>query len=145
MQVGQIIGTWDTIGLMIVSGIIGAYAAKTQGKQVLGQIEQQLRSGQQPTTFFLEALLVFVGGLLMITPGFITDFFGMSFILPFSRSFFVKMLKMLFKKGINIGKIHVYSGNPYGSEGPVNPTSQKKKRTLEKDADVIDISSYRNK
>ncbi len=138
------IGTWDTVGLIIVSGIIGAYAAKTQGKQVLGQIESQLRSGKEPSTFFIEALLVFVGGLLMIAPGFITDALGMSFILPFARNFWVISLKKLFQKGINIGKIHVYTGNPFENRGSQSEPV-KKKRTLEKDADVIDISSYRNK
>ncbi len=144
IQVGQVIGTWDTVGLVIVSGIIGAYAAKTQGKQVIGQIEEQLRSGGEPSSIFLQALLVFVGGIFMIAPGFITDILGMSFILPITRNLYVGTLKKLFKKGINIGKIHVYTGNP--SDGFYRPQQKPApKRTLEKDADVIDISAYRNK
>jgi len=146
IQVGQVIGTWDTVGLVVVSGIIGAYAAKTQGKRVIGQIEEQLRSGGEPSSIFLQALLVFVGGIFMIAPGFITDILGMSFILPFTRNLYVGTLKKLFKKGVSIGKIHVYTGNSsdgfYGS--PQEPTPRPK-RTLEKDADVIDISTYRNK
>jgi len=144
IQVGQVIGTWDTVGLVIVSGIIGAYAAKTQGRQVIGQIEQQLRSGGEPSSIFLQALLVFVGGIFMVAPGFITDIFGMSFIIPVTRNLYVSVLKSLFNKGVNIGKIHVYTGSASGGFGHTQE-KPKAKRTLEKDADVIDITTYRNK
>ncbi len=155
IQVGQVIGTWDTIALVIFSGIIGAYAAKTQGRQVLGDIETQLKAGQEPSVYFLQAVLVFVGGILLITPGFITDIFGMSFILPWTRSFYIKGLAHLFKKGIHLGKIHVYTG-ANSSTGPYDPFATDRPRSssypdnsrsgsLSKDADVIDISSYRNK
>ncbi len=144
VQVGQVIGTWDTVALVIISGLIGAYAAKTQGRNVLSQIEKQLRSGNEPSSIFIQALLVFIGGILMITPGFLTDLIGMSFILPITRNLYVGLLQKLFQRGVSIGKIHVYTGNTtngFYSDTPV----KKAKRTLEKDADVIDISAYRNK
>lgn len=82
VQVGQAIGTLPTIGLLIVMSVAGAWLMKREGLGVLRRAQRQLREGKVPNREVADGFLIVFGGALMLTPGFLSDFFGMALLLP---------------------------------------------------------------
>ena len=96
-KVAAHIGFWDTIILLILSAVFGSYLAKHQGNAVLVRIQRSMMEGRAPTLEMVDGVLVFLGGVLFIIPGFISDIIGFFFIFPLTRwvirSFVVLALK----------------------------------------------------
>ena len=86
IQVGEVIGVWNTIALLIVVSIAGAVLAKREGVAVWRKFRATLDRGQIPSTEILDGVLVIFAGALLLTPGFITDILGISLLLPPSRA-----------------------------------------------------------
>ena len=78
LQVGGIIGTWPTFGIVILTALTGAFLAKMEGRAAIQRLAHAVQSGQAPIVPVLDATAVFTGGLLLLTPGFITDILGLS-------------------------------------------------------------------
>jgi UPF0716 protein FxsA len=85
LQVGRWIGLWPTVALVVVTGAAGAMLARSQGLRVLRGIRTELSVGQLPSSRLFEGLLVLVGGILLLTPGLLTDVVGFLLLLPASR------------------------------------------------------------
>ncbi|MBN1576944.1 MAG: FxsA family protein [Chitinispirillaceae bacterium] len=96
MKVGAAIGLFNTILLVIVTAMAGAYLAKRQGIETLSRIRQQLSMGALPADELIDGALILVAGLLLITPGLITDTFGFSLLIPYTRQKIRDMLKRFF-------------------------------------------------
>lgn len=77
VEVLHLIGGWDTIGLMLISAILGAGLLRRQGTLALVKVQEKAAQGEVPSTELLDASLLFLGGALMLVPGFITDLFGL--------------------------------------------------------------------
>ena len=92
-----------TILLVIVTGVTGAYLAKQQGKEILNKIQMELSGGNMPGDSLLNGLCILVGGVLLLTPGILTDITGFLLLIPISRIMFIKFLKSKFKGMINTG------------------------------------------
>ncbi len=92
-----------TILLVIVTGVSGAYLAKKQGKEIFNKIKMELSSGNMPGDSLLNGLSVLIGGVLLLTPGILTDITGFLLIVPVSRIMFIKFLKSKFNGMINTG------------------------------------------
>ncbi|MBM7714814.1 FxsA family protein [Siminovitchia sp. FSL H7-0308] len=105
---GQAIGSFATVALIIATGILGAALAKREGLGVLRNIQEQMRFGQPPGVALLEGFCVLVGGLLLLTPGFITDAIGLIMLLPPTRKLMKPMLLKLFKLWISKRQIYIY-------------------------------------
>jgi UPF0716 protein FxsA len=86
IQVGEVIGVWNTIALLIVISVAGAVLAKREGMAVWRRFRAALERGQVPSTEILDGVLVIFAGALLLTPGFITDILGISLLLPPSRA-----------------------------------------------------------
>ena len=71
IEIGGQIGAFNTFMIVIVTGIVGAALAKSQGLQIIQKIQTELNDGKLPADQFFHGLLVFGGGLLLLTPGFI--------------------------------------------------------------------------
>ena len=87
-RVASRIGIWDTLFLLVFSGAFGAYLANLQGRVALLKIQQALSEGRTPTGEMLDSFLVFIGGILFIVPGFISDILGFLLIFPVTRWIF---------------------------------------------------------
>jgi UPF0716 protein FxsA len=85
IQVGQAIGAWWTIGLLILDGILGTWLVGREGRRAFHALRQALTSGRMPARELADAALILIGGTLMLTPGFVTDVFALLLILPFTR------------------------------------------------------------
>lgn len=85
IQVGQVIGAWWTIALLIADSVFGAWLVRREGRRAWRALTTTLQSGRMPSTELADGALVLVGGTLMISPGFVTDVAGIALILPFTR------------------------------------------------------------
>jgi len=74
--------------LVIATGAIGSYLVRRQGVRALQRVQADLRQGSLPAESLADSALIFVAGLLLITPGLITDLVGMSLLIPFCRSWY---------------------------------------------------------
>ena len=85
LQLGSWMGVPETVYLIIITGIVGAALAKREGFAVLQSIQSDARMGVAPTGRIMEGLMVLVGGVLLITPGVLTDLTGFLLIIPWTR------------------------------------------------------------
>lgn len=86
IKVGSIIGGMATVTSLLLISALGAYLVRSQGFRIVNEIRDQLSRGRLPAAQLLDGALVFVGGVLLMTPGFFTDFVGIFFLVPASRS-----------------------------------------------------------
>jgi UPF0716 protein FxsA len=82
IKVGGIVGALPTMGIIIVTGMVGAALAKQQGMAALRKAQSSLMAGQEIGNSLVEGALVLVAAVLMLTPGFITDVVGIGLLLP---------------------------------------------------------------
>jgi len=85
VQLGQVVGAWWTIAILLAAGILGSYLVKREGSRAWRALQTALSSGRMPATELADGALVLVGGTLLVTPGFATDAVGLFCILPFTR------------------------------------------------------------
>ncbi|MGO4273270.1 FxsA family protein [Paenibacillus sp. TAF58] len=107
IALGHFIGGWSTFALIIISGFLGAYFAKREGRKVLEYAKFEWSQGQLPTQHLLDGICIFIGGILLILPGFITDILGFLLVLPYTRPIFKVMLLALIRKQIGRGGIQI--------------------------------------
>lgn len=85
IQVGGLLGLWPTIALVLLTAVVGASLVRSQGLQTLLTVQQRLAQGQLPAQQIIEGVMLAVAGVLLLTPGFLTDMMGMLLLLPVSR------------------------------------------------------------
>ena len=112
IQIGSVIGTLETIFLIILTGAIGANLARNQGLQVLGELNQALQEGKSPAKKVAEGLLILGGGLLLITPGVCTDIVGFSVMIPPFRAVLAQVLQNILLKRVQVGNLQQMGGFP---------------------------------
>lgn len=116
IQVGQVIGPWWTILLLILDSIFGTWLIRREGSRAWMALRVALESGRMPARELADGALILVGGTLMLTPGFVTDAFGILLILPFTRPVARRMLTQLVSRRLLAG----YTTRPGpGPGGPV--------------------------
>lgn len=105
---------WVPILLVIVTGVVGAGLARRQGLQTLRRIQAELSQGKLPTDALLDALLIFLAGALLLTPGVLTDAVGVSLLIPPCRRFYKARLVAWLKTHF---QLHVFpQGDQFGSD-----------------------------
>jgi len=92
IQVGQVIGAWWTILLLILDSIFGSWLIGREGRRAWRALREALDSGRMPAKELADGGLILIGGTMMLAPGFVTDAFGILLILPFTRPFFRRVL-----------------------------------------------------
>ncbi|MYI56711.1 MAG: FxsA family protein, partial [Acidimicrobiia bacterium] len=85
IRVARDLGIPETIGLLVAVSIVGAWLVRRSGLGVLRQIQERLARGEIPGKELVDGLLILVGGLLMLTPGFLTDAVGLLLLIPPTR------------------------------------------------------------
>jgi UPF0716 protein FxsA len=86
IQVGSAIGVWWTIALLIADSILGSILMRSQGRAAWRRFNTTLSSGRAPAREVADGVLIILGGALLLTPGFISDIFGVLFLLPPTRA-----------------------------------------------------------
>lgn len=85
IQVGQVIGAWWTIGLLILAGFVGSWLVRREGSRAWAALREALGSGRMPARELADGVLILVGGTLMLAPGFVSDLVAVALILPVTR------------------------------------------------------------
>ena len=85
IQIGQVIGAWWTILLLIADGVLGSWLMKREGTRALRALQQALDARRMPARELADGALILVGGTLLLTPGFVSDIAGLICVLPFTR------------------------------------------------------------
>jgi UPF0716 protein FxsA len=86
IEVGSVLGTWATLGVIGVTAVVGAALAKSQGLAVLTQLQGSMTTGEGTGTALIEGALVLVAGVTLLAPGFLTDAVGLALLVPPIRS-----------------------------------------------------------
>ena len=86
IQVGQEIGVWWTIGILIADSILGSVLMRSQGRIAWRRFNDALRAGRVPAREVVDGTLVIFGGALLLTPGFLTDILGLVLLIPPTRA-----------------------------------------------------------
>ena len=108
IEAGRIIGLGATIGLVMLTGIAGAWLARSQGVEILRKIQVETARGQMPGITLIDGALVLVGGLLLLTPGFFTDVLGFSFLVPLTRDIWRRTLKFWLENQMKQGAVTIH-------------------------------------
>lgn len=85
IQIGQAIGAWWTVLLLVADGVLGSWLMKREGSRAWAALRAALDSGRMPARELADGALILVGGTLLLTPGFVTDIVGLFCVLPFTR------------------------------------------------------------
>jgi UPF0716 protein FxsA len=88
IQVGQVIGPWWTILLLVADSLIGTWLIRREGGRAWAALRTALASGRMPARELADGALILIGGTLMLSPGFVTDALGILLILPVTRPLF---------------------------------------------------------
>jgi UPF0716 protein FxsA len=114
IQVGQVIGAWWTILLLVADSIVGSWLIRREGRRAWLALTTALRSGRMPATELADGGLILVGGTLMLSPGFVTDAVGILLVLPFTRPVARRFLSRVVARRLLEGR----RSGP-GTQGPV--------------------------
>jgi len=96
IKVGQYLGVWNTIALVVITALVGATMMQLEGLKVWNNLQQDLMSLRMPTDNIINGVLILVGGIFLLTPGIITDLIGLSLLIPATRSLYRRWLKKKF-------------------------------------------------
>ena len=103
LRLGQWMGAFETVMLILLTGAVGAALAKREGLGVLRQLKTDAQSGLPPADRLVEGLMVLVGGVLLLTPGVLTDLTGFLLIAPISRRPLAPLIKSWVAGKVNVG------------------------------------------
>ncbi|GIH76851.1 FxsA family protein [Planobispora longispora] len=121
IQVGQVIGGWPTVALLLADSLFGAWIVRREGRRAWRSLQGALGQGRMPDRELADGAMIVAGGALLLTPGFLTDVAGFLLVLPFTRPlmrrlgswFFARRIRALAKTGAGPGL-----GMPFGAAGP---------------------------
>jgi UPF0716 protein FxsA len=108
IKIGTVIGFWPTLFLQLGIGILGAFLAKMEGLFVWRRIALELQSGRIPADALINAFLIFAAGIIMVTPGLLTDLVAYALLIPWTRNLFKRWLRKRFKKMVRGGEKRDY-------------------------------------
>ena len=130
IQVGDIIGLWPTLAIILLTAFLGTGLLRYQGLATLNQAQTALNDGELPLTSVIHGVFLLIAGLLLLTPGFITDGIGFLLFVPPLRLLIAKWAIEKFKNSRNI---HVQTTRPGQTTGTSrnNPTSRSASPVIE--------------
>jgi len=111
IQVGQAIGVWPTLALLLADALLGSFLLKHQGRGAWRRFNEALAQRRFPGKEVVDGLLIVIGGTLLLAPGFLTDIVGLFFLIPPTRAIARRLLRRF-----TVGRF-VVVGMP-GGRGP---------------------------
>jgi UPF0716 protein FxsA len=135
IQVGQAIGLWPTLALLLADALLGSFLLKHQGRGAWRRFNEALAQRRFPGKEVIDGLLIVVGGTLLLAPGFITDVFGLILLIPPTRAIVRGLLKRF-----TIGRFMVVGMPSTGQFGsPRGPGDQGASRDYDFDATAEEV------
>lgn len=122
IQVGQAIGIWPTLALLLADALLGSFLLKHQGRGAWLRFNEALAQRRFPGREVVDGLLIVVGGTLLLAPGFITDIFGLVLLIPPTRAIVRGLLKRFTIGRFTVVGMGMPGSNPFGAgSGPSGP------------------------
>ncbi|MFC1514606.1 FxsA family protein [Candidatus Omnitrophota bacterium] len=110
LKVGQFIGVGYTIMIVVITGVTGAYLARLQGLLTLRKIQDEVNQGLMPADKLIDGVVILCSGILLLTPGLVTDLIGFMGLIPFTRNVLKRWLKRKLKDTIDQGRVITITG-----------------------------------
>ena len=107
IKIGSHIGAFNTVIIVILTGFLGALLARYQGLQTLLRVRESLHRGEIPASEMLDALLILLAGIVLLTPGFLTDIAGLILLIPRARSLFKIRIRRKFGQWIDQNRVNI--------------------------------------
>jgi UPF0716 protein FxsA len=111
IKIGSYLGAFLTIALIIFTALLGLLLARFEGLRTWHQIRQSLSQGIVPAEEMLDSVLIFVGGVLFVIPGVITDLAALVLLIPFTRTIFKRWLRRRFDRMVERGNVRLQYHN----------------------------------
>ncbi|MBL7131131.1 MAG: FxsA family protein [Candidatus Omnitrophica bacterium] len=105
IKIGQHMGVAYTIGIVLLTGVAGAYLAKMQGLITLQKIQEDINQGIMPADKLFDGVLILCSGILLLTPGLLTDIIGFMGLIPLTRNLLKRWVKAKVEDIISQGKV----------------------------------------
>ncbi|KAB0671975.1 FxsA family protein [Oryzomonas sagensis] len=105
--IGRVIGVLPTVATLLAVSLAGAWLARSQGFRVVVAIRDELAAGRLPGAPILDGALILAGGILLLIPGFFTDFIGLFFLIPATRTLLKRWLGIWLERRLRQGSFVV--------------------------------------
>ncbi len=135
IEIGSRIGTVATLGLIVLTGFVGATLARMQGFLVLRRIQTSMNRGELPASSLVDGLIILIAGALLITPGILTDAVGFLCLVPGFRNSLKKVAWRWIEKQMQSQRIKV----TVGGAGPVDGPSREAGTVYEMKPDEFEL------
>lgn len=126
LLVGSLTRWWVPLALVLITGIVGSLLAHSQGWKTVATIRSQLGSGRIPADSLMDGAMILAAGVLLLTPGFISDAIGISLLLPPIRRLYKEWLIGWFASRFHVRTMLSHFGSGRGDEGDDLPTGRTK-------------------
>ncbi|MCV6825619.1 MULTISPECIES: FxsA family protein [Halocynthiibacter] len=121
LQVGEVIGTWPTIGIVILTAVLGSYLMRVQGALAMNSLRQSFGEMRDPTEPLAHGAMILVAGVLLLTPGFFTDSVGISLLMPPVRAAVIRYVSSRMKvQSYSVHTQSAYDPRPNPSEDVID-------------------------
>lgn len=120
IQVGELIGLWPTLAIVVLTAIIGTWLVRTQGAMAIGQLRSSFEKLDDPTEPLAHGAMILIAGALLLTPGFFTDAVGFSLLAPPVR----KSLFQFLRKRVKVQRFEMGPNGPQDMRRDPRPRAQ---------------------
>nr|WP_144168715.1 FxsA family protein [Shewanella algae] len=86
IRVGEVLGSWNTVALVILTAVVGVSLVRSQGLSTLMSVQKKLAAGEAPGQEIVEGMMLAMAGILLLIPGFVTDLIGLILLTPITRA-----------------------------------------------------------
>ncbi len=122
--VGDVIGLWPTLLMILVTAVLGTILLRRQGLALFAQMRREMDAGRVPARELADAVMLLAAGILLLTPGFVTDTIGFALFLPpvraAIRSFVASRVRVVGPGGVDVGDVMGRATrSPRNEDGPV--------------------------
>jgi UPF0716 protein FxsA len=118
IAIGRTFGAGPTIGLVLLTGALGAWFARLEGARVIRRWQEAMARHELPKEGVIDGFLIFVGGLMLIAPGILTDIAGLALVVPATRRVIAGIVRAWLERQIATGRVQVYASGHEGASRP---------------------------
>ncbi len=107
IEIGRRIGALPTLGIIVLTGFLGATLARRQGLGVIRQVREEMAAGRLPAGPIVDGVIILLAGAVLITPGILTDIAGFLCLIPVTRRLLKNALKRRFERAVREGRMNI--------------------------------------
>jgi UPF0716 protein FxsA len=133
--IGRTFGAGPTIGLVLLTGALGAWFARLEGARVIRRWQEAMARHELPKDGVIDGFLIFIGGLMLIAPGILTDIGGLAMVVPPTRRVITRIVRTWLERQIATGRVQVYASG-------YNGVSRAQKDVIDVEGEVVERGKW---